>query len=1067
MAVMFPEKCNENSNSTEKNLFNKLKLGLSKDSVCYHNYDISTKETDFMVVLPNKGIGIIEVKSWIGNRIEQVIDNNKIEYLDYNNQKEIYKSPLKQCKSYCHSLIDKLKEKGINVKVVPIVCFPNMTENIYYEKKLDVVSPRERTILYDDLDDISQLDYVIEQKLNNYIVHDIQEFTDEIYIEVCSAFETKETIMKRLEEKHYNPREIRRLFTKAEYSILSYITQLQCENSIQKLMEYYFSKWIIGTKIIIILEKYEYLSLIVNLLEELINNEVPYLNDYYEFSLNDNNGQYKGNIFNFEIYYDEKQSLEEVSPFELVDGINFEKYLCELKKFDLRTKFNLNQYEIEHASSEGNILVKAGAGTGKTYSMVSRVAYLCYVNNYKPEDILKSILMITFTNEAADNMRIRLKKYYTSLAILTENQKYISIMEKLSLMKISTIDSLEKVIIEKFSTLIGVGNSISITTEVFESRREIIKELNLLINTPQYMNILSMHKKYEIYQLVELFLNLLNKNKIVLNRDFEFEEVVENQELFKLIKELALTVKIRMLEENIVENKVNLNNLTLLLNNIIDKLEEEENIHKSVKYVFIDEFQDTDDMTINLIQRFYHIFKFNLFVVGDIKQSIYRFRGADDEAFTKFQSYIREWNKSKLTNKNFYTLNKNYRTTNSLLGKLDKLFESWDKPDCRHGRIFKYDNSDKLVGTKENEEDLNDFKNLVYRDENFEEKLVESINNKINLINENNDINDKKNYTIAILVRDNKQVEIIRRLGVNRGIFIETDKVDNLYQMEPAIDLYRLVLGLQHNKNSKYLYGLSLSNYAATISAKVVYKNRFNSTEIINAFMQNKIIKNWAHGKRCLKEDTILELLKSQPIIRVIRKIINETRPWEQYAEKFSDENKDKAKLEYKRNLDLLLEQIVKSSNSEYITINSLERFLNIMIIRKQHLDARSIEEQNNNVRIKCLTVHKSKGLEYEHVIIPYTINSLETGSSNEIVLKNNKIHFKLSLSNNNRKIQIKTKDYYRNSYEEKVDKIKEEVRILYVALTRAQKTITWFSKSNNIDRKISWTTLLKGDGCN
>ena len=56
-----------------------------------------------------------------------------------------------------------------------------------------------------------------------------------------------------------------------------------------------------------------------------------------------------------------------------------------------------------------------------------------------------------------------------------------------------------------------------------------------------------------------------------------------------------------------------------------------------LKYLFIDEYQDTDDVQIELMKNFQDILGFNFLVVGDIKQCIYRFRGAEDKAFDILQ----------------------------------------------------------------------------------------------------------------------------------------------------------------------------------------------------------------------------------------------------------------------------------------------------------------------------------------------------------------------------------------------------------------------------------------------
>lgn len=79
------------------------------------------------------------------------------------------------------------------------------------------------------------------------------------------------------------------------------------------------------------------------------------------------------------------------------------------------TPFNFQQFEIEHAPSSSNIMIAAGAGTGKTYSMVSRVAYLCNRTADAVVDIVSDIAMITFTKDAAENMNQQIETYVYEL----------------------------------------------------------------------------------------------------------------------------------------------------------------------------------------------------------------------------------------------------------------------------------------------------------------------------------------------------------------------------------------------------------------------------------------------------------------------------------------------------------------------------------------------------------------------------------------------------------------------------------------------------------------------------
>ena len=84
------------------------------------------------------------------------------------------------------------------------------------------------------------------------------------------------------------------------------------------------------------------------------------------------------------------------------------------------------EIHIEHAEIGRDIQVKAGAGTGKTYSMVSRVAFLCsHASNSGVFDPAAEIAMLTFTDDAAINMKSRLKQLFVNYFILTNDTQYL------------------------------------------------------------------------------------------------------------------------------------------------------------------------------------------------------------------------------------------------------------------------------------------------------------------------------------------------------------------------------------------------------------------------------------------------------------------------------------------------------------------------------------------------------------------------------------------------------------------------------------------------------------------
>lgn len=1076
---MFPETIGKDVNAAEREVYKKLESGLGPEIVCYHNYEVGNMETDFIIMLPGKGIVILEVKGWDGTRITKILDKERIEYIDYNNQKQIDYSPLTQCKNYTYALRKRItRELDKNLKVIPIVCFPFMNEQLYKQKSMEIIVPRERVILKDDLEDVQQLYYVIKQKFDSKKVGPTDHFDEELYVTVSRWYEDKQTILNRL--KSYKPeRKVKRMFNKRSYSVLSHI---KLEDNIElrnQQLEHFFQQWIIGTKIILALEHKQDIDKVMGFIEDKIKTEMNYLQKYKEFKVYDTDKRrFNHNIFHFEVYATE--ALESSAPFTIEDGKDYTRYHEVLQLLDQKTNFNYKQYSIEHASNEGNILIKAGAGTGKTYSMVSRISYLYYSRHYNPEDLLKAIIMITFTNEAADNMKSRLKKYFTNMAILTEETEYIHIMENISRMQISTIHALMKKIIQANSKYLGVGNQIQVTTEVY-NRRQLIHQViaECIKENDVYKALIGPIQKYELRKAIEKYMDMLEKKNINLAYDYTFDTVEEHKDLFDLIKEVATEVQKRSIDEHIRSNKVHLSNLSIYIDQILRALEErniEVQAREKVDYVFVDEFQDTDDVTIDLIKRFYRRIQFNLFVVGDIKQSIYRFRGADDEAFTKLQDGVDNWVKGELQDEAYLTLNKNYRSDATLLSCFDKLFASWQEGVGKFEEILKYTEQDKLEGVKTNPLIKKHIQSVECTEATFETELVKVLDMKMKELEEKYQDKTDKKGTIAILTRDNKQIEEIRQMVMKYDKYtIETDKVENLYQMEPTRDLYRLVLALQYYTNAKCLYSLSLSNYAPTIVHKEVYKNRKDPMYIKKLFDEDCIIKHWktyVNETGVVEEDkSILGSLKHKTILRVIRDINKQTKPWERYAAQFEASERQSRKVYYKRNQDLLLERIIQMSG-ENLTINKLAKYLHLMIFTNQHQDERTHKKKETNHIIKCLTVHKSKGLEYDHVIIPYTTNPLDKPAANELIVNEKGIFTQLIVkpkddNKGEKGIRITSKHYHKNVPEEKKDLVKEEARILYVALTRAEDTVVWFNHQEEEQQKdkISWKELLDKGG--
>ncbi len=99
--------------------------------------------------------------------------------------------------------------------------------------------------------------------------------------------------------------------------------------------------------------------------------------------------------------------------------------------------------------------------------MVSRVAYLCNRTTDAVVDISGEIAMITFTRDAAENMKTRLKQMFMNYFILTANEKYMHLIEEMSQIQISTIHSFAISLLQKDCLRLGLGYDSQITSETY------------------------------------------------------------------------------------------------------------------------------------------------------------------------------------------------------------------------------------------------------------------------------------------------------------------------------------------------------------------------------------------------------------------------------------------------------------------------------------------------------------------------------------------------------------------------------------------------------------------------
>ncbi len=284
---------------------------------------------------------------------------------------------------------------------------------------------------------------------------------------------------------------------------------------------------------------------------------------------------------------------------------------------------NLNESQSSAVKkTEGPVLILAGAGSGKTTTIVSRLAYLIEVLGIPPS----STLTLTFTNKAAKEMRER------SLAMIESNTypPLLCTFHKFGLLFL------------KFNIhmLNRKNNFVVIDTD---DKKRILKKINSEIAIPLVASEISRYKN-----------SLLSPDEA-----YKQAEFFNYQQIAKVYEEYE-----KYLKEN---NLVDFDDLIALTYKLLDEYPElARQTSQKYQYIMIDEYQDTNELQLKLIQKLCSEHN-NICVVGDDDQSIYGWRGAHIRNIIEFdQDFI---------GTEVFKLEENYRSREPILKVANSLIE--------------------------------------------------------------------------------------------------------------------------------------------------------------------------------------------------------------------------------------------------------------------------------------------------------------------------------------------------------------------------------------------------------
>ena len=283
----------------------------------------------------------------------------------------------------------------------------------------------------------------------------------------------------------------------------------------------------------------------------------------------------------------------------------------------------LNEEQIKPVlATEGAVLVLAGAGSGKTRVLTTRIAYLMREKGVSP----RSILAITFTNKAANEMKER-----------------VSLLGDTEGMWVCTIHSMCVRILRDFAESAGLNKNFSIYSET--ERNNILKKA--------YKETLDGDDRGD-----ELFKQIRRAISDAKTQGVTPEEYAAANKGDREIKEITRVFS--AYEKHLAENNAldfdDLLSRTLRL--LRSDKEAREYLGGKFRYIMVDEFQDTNEVQFEIV-RLLSLVHGNLFAVGDDDQSIYGWRGARIENILQFEK--------QFPSAQIFKLQRNYRSTKNIL----------------------------------------------------------------------------------------------------------------------------------------------------------------------------------------------------------------------------------------------------------------------------------------------------------------------------------------------------------------------------------------------------------------
>ncbi|MFH1654050.1 MAG: ATP-dependent DNA helicase [Pseudomonadota bacterium] len=693
------------------------------------------------------------------------------------------------------------------------------------------------------------------------------------------------------------------------------------------------------------------------------------------------------------------------------------RFIVNMKRSAEKDKFSLTLAQEDAATSiETAVAMLAGAGSGKTRTLIARC--LNIIGNRW--DMLDQMLIITFTEKAAAELKRRLKIHIPDEELFRITSSWIG-----------TFHSFAARILRQHAPILGFNPDFKIIDE----NASITRNRDIISST-----------------LLEL-LNAEDEGAIEIVNDLQFKNTLSLME--KMLESGSFTSelldddkkyhkKLKFLYERCLNEIESYSTLTQTLDfsqleiKLLELLKKEKSVLKDVqrrfKHILVDEFQDTSTIQTELISLLTKDNSSKLCIVGDPRQSIYRFRGANSRSFLKGISIVDE-NKGAVK-----ILKENFRSNPVIVNYINELFTKIeDDPENAYGLDMDAKNDSKSLMPP-----------LAAIRIDLPEKTLTSERRSA-------EAESIAKYVSQIIKDGRKPSEIVClfKAMTNTSIYEAAFKIHKIP--------YRIHGGYAFLERQEISDLMLILKFAANPHDYISMMGILRSP-IIGMSDEEIYALAGLNGKD-LREN--LRKTNAQSILKFLEEDAKLMQPSEILTEiiERTDYTHILHAIDFSGSMEANLERFIDLTRNEEdeisTTLPNFVGFLNELKSKGARIGDPPATALTDEV-MRCMTVHASKGLEFPIVILPDLFHQRRSMSEPWCLSQGEGFEIKATDLNSPFGKRLETEEFKALKSIEEKEIIAEEKRLLYVAMTRAMEQLVLLLHPNIKTRaKETWHDLL------